>query len=148
MKVILLNDVKKVGKKGDVVEVADGYARNFLIAKGYAVQETTTSKKILEIQKGEEAENQAELKKEAENLKNKLENLVVEFKVRSGKEGKVFGSISTKQIVEELSKMGIKVDKRKFIDTTPINVLGTTIVKVELYKGVVGNIKCHLSEME
>ena len=148
MKVILLSDVKKVGKKGEVVDVADGYARNFLIAKGLGVQETNTSKQILNAQKEQEASNQAELKKEAEALKAKLENMVIDFKVKSGKEGKVFGSISTKQIVEELAKLGIKIDKKKIIDTQPINVLGTTIVKAELYKSVVGNIKCHLVEIE
>ena len=148
MKVILLSDVKKVGKKGEVVDVADGYARNFLIAKGLGVQETNTSKQILNAQKEQEASNQAELKKEAEALKAKLENMVIDFKVKSGKEGKVFGSISTKQIVEELAKLGIKIDKKKIIDTQPINVFGTTIVKAELYKGVVGNIKCHLVEIE
>ncbi len=148
MQVILLSDVKKVGKKGEVVDVADGYARNFLIARGYAVQKTNTSAAILNTQKAEEEHNQEELKKEALQLKEKLENMVIEFKVKAGKEGKVFGSISTKQVVEELGKKGIKIDKRKFIDTQPINVLGTTVVKVELYKGVIGNIKCHLTEVE
>lgn len=145
MRVILLSDVKKVGKKGEVVEVADGYARNFLFAKKLAVQESNKSREILNHQKEAEILNQQELKKEAEILKEKLEKMVFEFKVKSGKEGKVFGSVSTKAIVEELAKNGINVDKRKIIDTAPIATLGTTVVKVELYKGVIGNIKCHLT---
>ena len=148
MKVILLSDVKKVGKKGEVVEVADGYARNFLLAKKLAVQESNKSREILEEQKKREELNQQELKKEAEIVKEKLEKMVFEFKVKSGKEGRVFGSVSTKAIVEELAKQGINIDKRKILDTQPISTLGTTVVKVELYKNVIGNIKCHLSGIE
>jgi large subunit ribosomal protein L9 len=146
VKVILLTDVKKLGKKGDVVEVADGYGKNFLIAKGYAVMKTNTSAAILNKQKAKEAKNQEALKNEAIKVKEKLENMVFEFKVKAGQDGKVFGSISTKQIVERLDEEGIKIDKRKIIDTQPINVLGTTIIKVELYKDVIGNVKCHLVE--
>lgn len=145
MKVILLSDVKKVGKKGEVVEVADGYARNFLIAKKLAVQESNKSREILKHQQETEAFNQQELKKEAEILKEKLETMVFEFKVKSGKEGKVFNSVSTKAIVDKLKEEGIVIDKRKIIDTSPVATLGTTVVKVELYKGVIGNIKCHLT---
>ena len=126
MRVILLSDVKKVGKKGEVVEVADGYARNFLFTKKLAVQESNKSREILNHQKEAEILNQQELKKEAEILKEKLEKMVFEFKVKSGKEGKVFGSVSTKAIVEELAKNSINVDKRKIIDTAPIATLGTT----------------------
>lgn len=144
MKVILKSDVKKVGKKGEVVEVSDGYARNFLIQRNLAVQATDKSMEILGEEKREEALHQAELKKEAEALKEKLKDMTFTFHVKSGKDGRVFGSVSTKQIVEELHKQGIKIDKRKFIDTQPIVSLGVTIVKVELYKNVIGEIKCHL----
>ncbi len=148
MRVILLSDVKKLGKKGEVVEVADGYARNFLFAKKLAVQESNKSREILQNQKEKEALNQQNLKKEAEELKIKLETMVFEFKVKSGKEGKVFNSVSTKAIAEELAKEGIIIDKRKILDTQPIATLGTTVVRVELYKGIIGNIKCHLSGSE
>lgn len=144
MKVILKSDVKKVGKKGEVVEVSDGYARNFLIQRNLAVQATDKSMEILGEEKKEEALHQAELKKEAEALKEKLKDMTFKFHVKSGKDGRVFGSVSTKQIVEELHKQGIKIDKRKFIDNQPIVSLGVTIVKVELYKNVIGEIKCHL----
>ncbi len=148
MKVILKTDVKKVGKKGEIVEVSDGYARNFLINKGLAVQATAKSLEILADQKAQEAQHQQILKEEALKLKEELKDMVFEFKVKSGKEGRVFGSVSTKQIHEALCAKGIKIDKRKILDTAPITSLGTTIVKVELYKNVIGEIKCHLSANE
>lgn len=146
MKVILLGDVKKVGKKGQVLEVADGYARNFLISKGLAVQATAKSMEILEDQKEEARQNAADLEKQAIALKERLKEITLEFTLNS-KNGRVFGSVSTKQVAEELSKkFDIHVDKRKFIDTDPISGLGYTTVKAELYKNVIGEIKCHVKE--
>lgn len=147
MKVILLQDVKKVGKKGEVVKVADGYGQNFLIKNKLAVMETATSKKIVEEQKEEERLQDIANKEAAIELKEKIEELTLEFSLKSGKDGKTFGSVSTKQILEQLrDKYEIKVDKRRFIDAHPIAALGYTNVKVELYKGVVATIKVHLSE--
>ncbi|MCF0109568.1 MAG: 50S ribosomal protein L9 [Erysipelotrichaceae bacterium] len=145
MKVILLQDVKKVGKKGEVKEVADGYARNFLIAKGLALQSTPKSMEVLKKQQAEAAAHEAELEAEARELAEKLKDMKFEFVVNSGKEGRVFGSVSSKQIAEELNNQGIKVDKRKIMLEQPIQTLGTTKVKVELYKNVIGEINCHLS---
>ncbi|SJZ37637.1 50S ribosomal protein L9 [Anaerorhabdus furcosa] len=146
MKVILLSDVKKVGKKGQVLEVADGYARNFLISKGLAVQATAKSMEILEDQNEEARQNAKELEAQAIALKEKLKGITLEFTLNS-KNGKVFGSVSTKQIAEELNKkFNIHVDKRKFIDTDPIAGLGYSTVKAELYKNVIGEIKCHIKE--
>lgn len=145
MKVILLSDVKKVGKKGQIVEVADGYARNFLIRNGYAVQETEGSRQILNDQKLQAAENEKEAEAKAKELAEKLKEISVEFHVKSGKEGKVFGSVSTKQIAEKLlQQYGIKVDKRKFIDSNPVSTLGTTNCKIELHKNVIGVVKVKL----
>ena len=140
MKVILKQDVKKVGKRGEVVEVSDGYARNFLIARGLAVAETKASREILEDQKAQEAKDEAKREQEAKELAEKLDNMIIEFHVNSGKEGKVFGSVSTKQIAEELNKQGIHVEKKKILDTTPITSLGITDVRVELHKNVIGTI--------
>lgn len=146
MKVILLSDVKKVGKKGQVLEVADGYARNFLISKGLAVQATAKSMEILEDQNEEARQNAKELEAQAIALKEKLKGITLEFTLNS-KNGKVFGSVSTKQIAEELNKkFNIHVDKRKFIDADPIAGLGYSTVKAELYKNVIGEIKCHIKE--
>ncbi len=146
MKVIMLTDVKKVGKKGEIVEVADGYGRNFLIRGGYAVQATEGSKKVLDQQKVQEALNEQEKKMKAEETAKRLENIALRFYVKSGKEGRVFGSVSTKQIVEELRKHEIHVDKRKILDTSPVSSLGVTKVRIELYKDVIGTINVHVLE--
>ena len=145
MKVILLQDVKKVGKKGEVKEVSDGYARNFLIMRGLAVAASADSMKVLSHQKADEAARQAELKKEAEALAEKLSKMEFVFKVNA-KNGTVFNSVSTKQIVEALKAKDIIVDKRKFIDKEPVTTLGYSNVKIELYKGVIGTIKVLLKE--
>ena len=145
MKVILLSDVKKVGKKGEVKNVADGYAMNFLIAKGLAVKASNKSEEILQKEKDQEAKENEIKKEEATVIKNKLEAFKLEFKVKS-KDGKVFNSISTKTICEELDKNGIHVDKRKILDSEPIKALGQTNVKIELYKGVIGIIQVVLKE--
>lgn len=147
MKVILLEDVKKVGKKGEVVRVADGYGQNFLINNKLAVLETQTSKKIVERQQEEKKQQDLQNKEKAIELKETIENITLEFSLKSGKDGKTFGSISTKNIVEELvKKHDIKVDKRKFIDGHPIGALGYTKIKVELYKDVIATITVHLLE--
>jgi len=144
MKVILKQDVKKVGKKGEVVEVSDGYGRNFLLARGLAVVESKKSLEILGEQKKEAAELEAQEVKKAQETAAELEKLVLKFHVKSGEGGRVFGSVSTKQIVEELRKHNIRVDKRKFIDTYPIVSLGMSKVRVELHKGVIGTVNVHV----
>ena len=147
MKVILLEDVRKVGKKGDIVDVADGYGQNFLIKNKKAVMATKVQKNILAKQKEEEALIEAEKKKEAEELAKRLEDIKVEFKVATGKEGRTFEHVSTKQSVKALREdYGIKVDKRKFVNAYPIGNLGTTKLKIELYKGVFGTVNVHLTE--
>jgi len=145
MKVILLSDVAKVGKKGEIKEVADGYARNFLIARGLAVMESAGSKKILAKQNEEAARLDEQKRGEALELKKVLEAKTLVFKVKA-KDGKVSGSISSKQIEEELKKQGITIDKRKIRNSEPLNSLGTTDVQIELYKNVIGTIKVRLIE--
>ena len=140
MKVILKQDVKKVGKRGEIVDVADGYARNFLMA----VPQTAHSMEVLHEQKEKEAELEAAKKAEAEETAKKLEKMELRFQVKAGTEGRVFGSVSTKQIVEQLRRQGISIDKHKILDTYPISSLGVTKVRVELYRGVIGTINVHL----
>ncbi len=141
MKVILLKDVRKLGKKDEVKEVSDGYARNYLIKNGLAVQYTAGSSKVLEKQQEARQEHENELKAEAEKIKEKLQNTPVEFALSAGKEGQVFGSVSSKNIVAALQKKGIQVDKRKILLESPISSLGTTRVKVDLYRNqVIGEI--------
>ena len=147
MKVILTQDVKKVGKKGEIVEVSDGYGQNFLIKNKLAVFATNTGQEKVAQRKEEERLADLQNKKDAEALKERLEKMVLEFKLSSGKDGRTFGSVSTKNVVEELSKThNIKVDKRKFIDARPIQALGYSNLKIELYKGVIATIRVHLTE--
>lgn len=145
MKVILLSDVKKVGKKGEIKDVADGYARNFLIARGLAVMASSGSKKVLDQQKKEEAQLDEKKREEANELKKVLEDKILTFKVKA-REGKVSGSVSTKQIEEELKKQGITIDKRKIKDNEPLNELGSYEIRIELYKDVIGKIRVELIE--
>ena len=148
MKVILLNDVKKVGKKGQIVEVSDGYGSNFLIPNKLAVKATKTSLDIKQKQDEDIALKEEEKKQQAIILKDKLEKLTLELKAKSGKDGKMFGAISSKQIVEEYKKQfDIELDKRKFIDSNTISNLGYTKLKIELYKNVIGTIIVHVSEI-
>ena len=147
MKVILKSDVKKVGKKGEVVEVSDGYGRNFLIARGLAVPETKRSMEILSEQKADAIlhlgleQTMIFAKKTPEE---KMEKMILNFTVKTGVEGRVFGSVSTKQITEALAKQGIRIDKRKILDTAPIQTLGITNVRIELHRNVIGTIRVKL----
>mgnify|MGYP000634602856 FL=1 len=151
MKIILLADVKGVGKKGMTVDAKDGFAKNFLIPRGLAVISTDSNQKILAKNNAEEDARQQALKKEAEELAKRLEHINVEFKAKVGSDGRMFGAISPKQIEEGLkSQWNIIIDKRKFIDKYPANALGYTRLKIELYKGsageVVGTVNVHISE--
>lgn len=147
MKVILLKDVKKLGKKDQIVEVSDGYASNYLIPNRLAVQATKKSNEILENQKEEERQQFIANQNQAKELAKKLESLTLEFKLRVGTNGKCFGNVSLKQIEEALAQSySIAIDKRKFIDKGPLDTLGFYHLKIELFKGVVGIINVHISE--
>ena len=151
MKIMLLADVKGVGKKGMTVDAKDGFAKNFLIPRGLAVISTDSNQKILAKNNAEEDARQQALKKEAEELAKRLEHINVEFKAKVGSDGRMFGAISPKQIEEGLkAQWNIIIDKRKFIDKYPANALGYTRLKIELYKGsageVIGTVNVHISE--
>ena len=147
MKVILLKDVKKLGKKDQIVEVSDGYASNYLIPNRLAVQATKKSNEILENQKEEERQQFIANQNNAKDLAKRLEGITLEFKLRVGSNSKCFGNVSLKQIEEALaSQYSITVDKRKFIDKGPLDTLGYYRLKIELFKGVVGVINVHISE--
>lgn len=141
MKVILLADVKKLGKKDQTIEVSDGYAVNFLFPRHLAVQVTKKSVEVLENQQEAKRENDAKMKAEAQELAKTLDDITLVFKVKTGREGKLFGAISLKQVVEELSKQyKIDIDKRKFVDKGTLDELGFHHISVELYKGVIGKV--------
>lgn len=140
MKVILLADVKKLGKKDQIIEVSDGYAVNFLFPRRLAVQVTKKSVEVLDNQQEERKELAAKMKADAEELAKKLDTITLTLKVKTGREGKLFGAISLKQVAEELSKLGIEIDKRKFVDKGPLDELGFHHIGVELYKGVIAKV--------
>ena len=141
MKVILLADVKKLGKKDQTIEVSDGYAVNFLFPRKLAVQVTKKSVEVLENQQEQRRENDAKMKAEAQELAKKLNDITLVFKVKTGREGKLFGAISLKQVAEELNKQyKIDIDKRKFVDKGTLDELGYHHINVELYKGVIGQV--------
>lgn len=151
MEIILLKDVKGIGKKGEIVKVNDGYGSNFLIPRGLAVVSNKTNQKKLDTENKNEQARQKLLKEEAEKLKVRLEQINVEFKAKVGSDGRMFGTISPKEIEGGLKKQwGITIDKRKFIDKYPANALGYTRLKIELYKGsegqVIGTVNVHISE--
>jgi large subunit ribosomal protein L9 len=147
MKVILLQDVKSVGKKNQIVEVSDGYASNFLIPRKLAVKQTEKGIEVMKQQVQFEKEEFARKQEEAKLQAKELEKIVLEFTAPSSKDGRMMGTISVKQVVEELKdKFNISVDKRKFVDKYPCNAFGYTNLKVELFKGVFGTIKVHVSE--
>ncbi|MDD2591604.1 MAG: 50S ribosomal protein L9 [Erysipelotrichaceae bacterium] len=142
MKVILLADVKNVGKKGEIVEVSDGYGRNYLIRNKLAVMASDKSLEVLAEQKEQNKADLAAKKAQAEVLAERLKNITLEFSLSAGTDGRLFGSISSKQVVSELSKIhGIAIDKKKFIDNGPFSEMGRHIIKVELFKNVIGEIK-------
>lgn len=144
MKVILTKDVKNQGKKGDIIEVKDGYGQNFLIRNGYAVMYTQRSKEILDISNKNKAEQEKEEIKKCEKLKDELKERVVTFKVKTGKNDQVFGSISTKQIASALETMGYHVDKKRIILDEPISSLGYHEVKINLHKKVEATLTVEL----
>lgn len=136
MKVILLQDVKKQGKKDDIINVSDGYAHNFLIKNGLAVPYTETSKNVLDKQIQKRNDEEDKLVASLNEIKKKLENKELKFKVKTGKEDQVFGTISTKQISDELKKIGFDIDKKKIKTSTNLDTLGTHVVDIELHKKV------------
>lgn len=144
MKVILLKDIKGKGKKDDIIEVSDGYANNYLIKNNLAVAFSKKSKEILDNEINIREKEKQKLINEYNLIKNKLNNKILDFKVKTGKEDKVFGTISSKQISDKLKDLGYKIDKKCIKVNTPISTLGITNIEVELHKSVKFNVKINL----
>ena len=147
MKVILLKDVKGIGKKSEIVNVKDGYGANYLIPNRLAVIYSEKSQEILNEQKKAEADSIERMKAEAREVSKKLETITLEFTANGSGDGRMFGTISTKQIEQELKdKYSIQIDKRKFIDKQVVDHFGYSKLQIELYKGITGTITIHVSE--
>ncbi|MDN8657851.1 50S ribosomal protein L9 [Staphylococcus aureus] len=147
MKVIFTQDVKGKGKKGEVKEVPVGYANNFLLKKNYAVEATPGNLKQLELQKKRVKQERQQEIEDAKVLKETLSNIEVEVSAKTGEGGKLFGSVSTKQIAKALkAQHDIKIDKRKMDLPNGIHSLGYTNVPVKLDKEVEGTIRVHTVE--
>lgn len=147
MKVIFTQDVKGKGKKGEVKEVPVGYANNFLLKKNYAVEATPGNLKQLELQKKRAKQERQQEIEDAKALNETLSNIEVEVSAKTGEGGKLFGSVSTKQIAEALkAQHDIKIDKRKMDLPNGIHSLGYTNVPVKLDKEVEGTIRVHTVE--
>ena len=146
MKVIFIKDVKGQGKKDEIKEVKDGYAMNYLIKNKYAVPYTETSNKRLNDEIKERKIQEEKDIEEANKINEKLKKEKISFKVKTGKEDRVFGSISSKQIKDELDKLGYKIDKKKIILDTPISSLGHHFVKIELHKKVIAELEIVLNK--
>ncbi|HJV18048.1 MAG TPA: 50S ribosomal protein L9 [Bacillales bacterium] len=147
MKVIFLKDVKGKGKKGEIKNVADGYAHNFLIKQGLAIEANQSSVSTLAAQKKKEEKLAEEELAEAKKLKEAIEKITVELTAKAGEGGRLFGSITTKQIAEELQKKhSIKIDKRKMELNDAIRSLGHTKVPVKLHHEVTATLNVHVKE--
>lgn len=147
MKVILLQDVKGHGKKGDIVNASDGYARNFLFPKGLAIEASSGNMKTLDQQKKAEAHKKEKELDVAKELAEKIDEITVEIKAKAGDGGRLFGSVTSKEISEVLEKSHkIKIDKRKMLLNEPIRELGVKVVEIKLHPKVVGKLKVSVTE--
>ena len=145
MKVIFIKDLKGQGKKGEIKEVKDGYAKNFLIKNGYAIKETKESLKILDREKKAKKQEDEEKVKQALKTKENIEKEKIAFTVKTGEHDKVFGSISVKQIKEKLEPK-YKLDKKQIILKNPISSLGFHEVEIHLYKDIIAKIKIEVKK--
>lgn len=145
MKIILLEDVKKHGKKGDIIEVKDGYAA-FLIKNKQAIVASQNSVGRLQKENDQKAQAEADDIKKAEKLKKTIEKLELSFVVKTGESDKVFGSVSPKQISEQLKEKGYNIDKKQISSTSSLSSLGYHNVDIELHKKVVAQLRISLTK--
>ena len=145
MKLILTQDVKGVGKKDQILEVNDGYARNFLIPKKLGVQASTANLALLKSKQDSRDFKRQEDKKEAEQIKEKLEKIRLDIKVKSGENGKIFGGVTSKEISDVLKdKYSINIDKKKIELKETIKIVGITTVDIKLFEGIIGKVKVNV----
>ena len=147
MKVILLEDVKTVGKKGDVVEVSDGYARNVLFRKKQGIEATGKNMNDLKLQKANDEKIAAQNLADAKALGEKIEKSAIVLKVKVGEGGKLFGAVSSKEIAEAVQEqLGLDIDKKKMSLNIPIKSFGTFDVVIKLHAKVTGSLRVKVTE--
>lgn len=147
MKVVLWEDVKSLGKKGDIVEVSEGYARNFIIPKKKGVEANQENLNTLKLQKANEEKIAKEKLEAAKELAAKLNEASVSLTIKGGKDGRTFGSVSSKEIEEAIkSQLGLEIDKKKLVIAEPIKTFGNHEVKVKLHKDVTAALKVKVGE--
>ena len=146
MKVILKEDVKHVGKMGQIVDVADGYARNYLIPKGLVTEASTKNIKFLEHEKRIIQEKSKKIRNSAQDLASRISSLTISIKAKAGEEGKLFGSITTMDVAEALQKEGVEIDKKKISLEEPIKRLGSYTVNIKLHPDVSAPLNIQIVE--
>ena len=147
MKIVLLEDVKSLGKKGDIVEVSEGYARNFIIPKKKGVETNQENLNTLKLQKANQEKIAKEKLDAAKELAGKLNDASISLTIKGGKDGRTFGSISSKEIEEAIKlQLGLEIDKKKLVIAEPIKTFGNHEVKVKLHKDVTASLKVKVGE--
>lgn len=147
MKIVLLEDVKSLGKKGDIVEASEGYARNFILPKKLGVEATKSNLNTLKLQKANEEKVALEKLEAAKELAKKIEESEITLSIKAGKDGRTYGSVSTKEIYEALLKQRqLEVDKKKIVVGESIKTFGTHNVSVKLHPKVQANLKVKVVE--
>src|SRR5215469_189883 len=144
MEVILKEDVANLGHRGDVVKVADGYGRNFLLPRKLALQATLANKSVIEQMKAAAARRSATEKAQAQELVTKLEPVSLSFTRKSGENGQLFGSVTTADIATELAAKGFEVDRRKIQLSEPIKSLGDFTISIKLHREVTAHLHVHV----
>lgn len=142
MKVILLSDIKGVGKKDQVIEASDGYARNYLFPKKLALEANTENMSKLKARQNSNQFKKDTEKKQAEVIAKKLKGIMLKIKVRAGENGKIFGGVTSKEISDGLKRdYNIDIDKKKILLNETIKTIGTFTIDIKLYEGVIGKLK-------
>lgn len=141
MKIILRQDVDTLGLEGDTVDVAKGYARNYLIPKGMALEATQQNVKFMEMQRKKIEVKRLKAKEDAEKIKTRIADVVVTIPQKAGEEERLYGSVTSMDIASHLEKQGVLIDRRKIVLDKPIKTLGEFTVPVKLYQQVTGSVK-------
>jgi large subunit ribosomal protein L9 len=146
MKVILKEDVKNIGSMGQIIDVTDGFGRNYLVPKGLAVEANIKNMKSLEHEKKVIQEKAKKIKNQAQDLATKISNTTLVIKVKAGEEGRLFGSVTTMDIAEQLKNEGIDIDKKKISIEETIKRLGSYAVKVRIHPEIVSEVNVQVVE--